>query len=126
MTWFGECIDEEMKKGRESVKNDYKDGKLPWNLLPLVVLEKVVEVYKAGAAKYGPNRWQNLDDGYERYKAAAFRHLVEYEKGHRYDEETGCHHLAQVIWNLISMLYMDLKGKGKFEYKERSDETKYR
>lgn len=41
------------------------------------------------------------------------RHLLEYEKGNEIDNETGCHHLSQVAWNAIAMLYLDKHGKGK-------------
>ena len=90
----------------ESKKNDRKDGKLMWELLPLLDVEDIVKVYHAGAEKYGPNMWQNLENGYERYKAAMMRHLVEYEKGNEFDQETGCRHLAQVAWNAIAMLHI--------------------
>lgn len=96
----------------ESVKNDIKDDKLMWELLPLEDVENIVEVYTAGAKKYGPDRWQNLDNGFKRYKAAMFRHLLEYEKGNRIDPDTGCMHLAQVAWNAIAMLHLDKAGKG--------------
>lgn len=89
----------------ESVKNDYKDHKLRWDLLPLAEIEDIVKVYTAGADKYGPNKWQGLPDGYNRYKGAMLRHLMEYEKGNTIDEETGCLHLAAVAWNAIAMLY---------------------
>ena len=89
-----------------SRKNDRKDDKLRWELLPLEDIEDIVKVYTEGAKKYAPNSWQNLENGYERYKAALFRHLLEYEKGHEYDEETGCRHLAQVAWNAIAMLHI--------------------
>lgn len=89
-----------------SQKNDRKDDKLRWELLPLEDIEDIVKVYTEGAKKYAPNSWQNLENGYERYKAALFRHLLEYEKGHEYDEETGCRHLAQVAWNAIAMLHI--------------------
>lgn len=89
----------------ESVKNDFKDKKLRWDLLPLNLIEDVVRVYTAGAEKYGANRWQNLPDGYNRYKAAMLRHLVEFEKGNEIDEETGCRHLAQCVWNALAMLH---------------------
>ena len=88
-----------------SIKNDRLDNKLMWELLPLLEMEDIVRVYTAGAKKYGPNKWQTLDDGYNRYKAALFRHLLEYEKGNAVDKETGCLHLAQVAWNAISMLF---------------------
>ena len=66
---------------QESKKNDRLDDKPRWELLPLNLLGYVVEVYTVGAKKYGANNWQNLPDGYNRYKAAMFRHLVAFEGG---------------------------------------------
>lgn len=94
------------KKLRRCKKNDRLDDKLRWELLPLEDIEDIVKVYTAGAKKYGPNTWQNLPDGYNRYKAALLRHLVEYDKDNKIDEETGCHHLAAVAWNAIAMLHI--------------------
>lgn len=90
----------------EGKKNDFLDKKLRWDLLPLEEIEDIVKVYTAGSIKYGDNNWQNLDNGYRRYKAAMLRHLLEYEKGNTIDEDTGCHHLAQVAWNAIAMLWI--------------------
>lgn len=84
----------------------YDQGKLRWDLLPLKLIEKVVEIYTFGAEKYGPNTWQNLEDGYNRYKAAMFRHLMEFEKGNVIDDESGKEHMAHMVWNSIAMLYM--------------------
>lgn|SRR5574344_916969 len=89
---------------KESLK--YDNEKLRWDLLPLEDIEDVVKVYTEGVKKYAPNSWQNLPDGYNRYKAAMFRHLLEYEKGNTIDEETGCLHLSQVVWNAIAMLHV--------------------
>lgn len=94
---------------QESKKNDRQDNKARWELLPLSLLAHVVDVYTAGAKKYGPNQWQNLPDGYSRYKAALFRHLVAFESGQTRDPETGCLHLAQVVWNALAMLHFSLK-----------------
>lgn len=99
-----------MKEGK---KNDFIDGKLRWDLLPLEEIEDVVKVYTAGSKKYGDNTWQLLDNGYQRYKAAMFRHLLEYEKGNKIDADTGCQHLAQVAWNAIALLWLDKHGRGK-------------
>ena len=71
-----------------STKDDYKDHKLRWDLLPLGDIEDIVKLYTAGAVKYGDNSWQELPDGYNRYKAAMFRHL------------------AAVAWNAIAMLHL--------------------
>ena len=91
---------------KKSVKNDFKDHKLRWDLLPLEEVEDIVKVFTSGSIKYGDNTWQGLENGYQRYKAAMFRHLLEYEKGAEFDEETGCRHLAQVAWNAMAMLYL--------------------
>ena len=88
----------------ESKKNDRKDGKLMWELLPLIELEDVVRVYTFGAEKYGPNTWRYLPEGLQRYKAALMRHLVEFEKGQVLDDESRIPHLAHVVWNAIAML----------------------
>lgn len=90
----------------ESKKNDFLDKKLRWDLLPLEEVEDIVKVYTKGAEKYGENKWQNLPNGINRYKAALLRHLVEFEKGKEVDEDTGCLHLAQVAWNAIAMLWV--------------------
>lgn len=93
-----------------SKKNDFLDNKPRWDLLPLDLIAKVVDVYTAGAKKYGDNTWQGLDNGYERYKAALFRHLVAYESGEIIDKETECEHLAQAAWNALAMLYFSHKN----------------
>lgn len=96
----------------KSVKNDIIDDKLRWDLLPMEEIEDIVRVYHAGAKKYGPNKWQNLDNGFERYRAAAARHIMAYLKGERMDKETNVHHLAAAAWNVITMLWYDKHGKG--------------
>ena len=82
----------------EGKKNDFLDKKLRWDLLPLQEIEDIVRVYTAGANKYGDNNWQHLDNGYQRYKAAMFRHLLEYEKGNVYDECNICYEYTISIW----------------------------
>lgn len=97
----------------EGKKNDRQDGKLRWELLPLSLIKEVVKVYHFGASKYQPNTWQHLDNGYERYKAALFRHLVAYEEGETYDPESGLHHLSHMVWNALAMLYCALRKEVK-------------
>lgn len=92
----------------ESYKNDRKDNKLQWELLPLRLIEHIVAVYTFGAKKYKPNSWQNLPDGYNRYKAAMLRHLTAYEKGETKDPESNLHPLAHMAWNALALLYLAL------------------
>lgn len=102
----------ELTDPRGGMKNDFLDDKPRWDLLPLPEIEDLVKVYTAGAKKYAPNNWQKLDNGYQRYKAALFRHLLAYEKGEKIDPDTKCMHLAQVVWNAVAMLWFDKNGKG--------------
>ena len=93
-----------------SKKNDFLDNKPRWDLLPLDLIAKIVDVYTAGAKKYGDNTWQGLENGYNRYKAALFRHILAYESGEIIDKETRCEHLAQAAWNALAMLYFSHKN----------------
>ena len=87
--------------------NGRKDdsGKLRWDLLPLDVVEKLVEIYEFGASKYGENNWRTIENGYKRCRAALFRHLTAYDKGEHVDSESGKSHLAHAAWNALSMVY---------------------
>ena len=89
----------------EGKKNDIVDDKLRWDLLPLNLIEKIVEVYHMGSKKYEPNTWQYLQNGEERYFAALMRHLCEHRKGNLYDPESGLLHVAHVCWNAIALLH---------------------
>lgn len=102
-----------------SGKDDRADGKLRWDLLPLAEIEDIVRVYTEGAKKYADNSWQNIPDGFERYRAALLRHMTAYMKGERYDKETGLMHLAQICWNAIVLLYYDKHNKGLIEWKDQ-------
>lgn len=83
----------------------YDDGKLRWDLLPLDVVEKLVEIYEFGANKYGENNWRTIENGYKRCRAAMFRHLTAYDKGEHVDSESGKSHLAHAAWNALSMVF---------------------
>ena len=93
----------------ESKKNDFADNKLRWDLLPLDLVEKIVEVYHFGSLKYAPNTWKGLDDGENRYRAALLRHLVAHEKGDLRDNESGLLHAAHLAWNAIALLYFAIE-----------------
>lgn len=114
-SWYEKgAYEEELKKEpkTEGMKNDILDDKLRWDLLPMEEIEDIVKVFHFGAKKYAPDSWKNLENGFERYRAAGLRHLMAYMKGERYDKESGCHHLAQAAWNAIALLWYDKHGKG--------------
>lgn len=76
-------------------------------------LEAVVRVGTKGARKYTPRGWLTVPNGQERYAEAAFRHQLEVWKGNRLDDGeggTGELHKAQVIWNLLAELELELRN----------------
>lgn len=79
-------------------------------------LNEVSEVTTKGAEKYTPNGWVNVPNGQERYMDAFGRHLIKYGSGEVYDTGpggTGCHHKAQMIWNLLASLELELRENEK-------------
>lgn len=91
-------------------KNDRIDDKTRWELIPLDCLEDIARVYTEGAKKYDDNTWQNLENGYERYKGALLRHLYAAETK-EFDEETKVRHEAAMCFNAIAMLYYAKHGR---------------
>ena len=91
----------------------FDTGKLDWSVIPLEVLEPLVEVFMAGERKYGYlNCLREFENGDRRFFAAAMRHSVACQLNPlATDEETGCHHAAQAAWNHLMRLY-HAKRKG--------------
>lgn len=95
----------------------YDKGKLDWHLMPLEVLEPLVEVFVAGATKYGAfNCLKPFDNGDQRFFSAAMRHTVRCQMDPlAVDEETGCYEAAEAAWNHLIRLYHARKASTKGE-----------
>lgn len=68
----------------------------------------VAEVSEAGAKKYAWKGWETVPDGYNRYSNAMVRHIVNETIEGKYDPE-GFLHAAQVAWNAMARLELQLK-----------------
>lgn len=71
-------------------------------------LMAVADVTTKGAVKYTPNGWRDVPNGQERYKDAMMRHQLSLGQGEQIDKDTGCLHLAQVAWNALAALELEL------------------
>lgn len=91
-----------MRQGKK-----YDTDKLRWDLLLWKQVNKVVEVLTFGAKKYGENNWKEVENGGNRYFAAAVRHLVAWRQGETVDKESGVHHLAHAICCLLFLMWRD-------------------
>ncbi len=73
-------------------------------------LAAVADVTTKGAAKYSPNGWMTVVNGEDRYMDAFGRHMIELGTGEQIDEQTQCLHHAQMIWNLLAALELQLRA----------------
>lgn len=83
----------------------------PWLMLQGFprALKAVAEVTTKGAEKYTDHGWASVPDGERRYMEAFARHELELACGRAYDTDTGCLHKAQMIWNLMASLELELR-----------------
>lgn len=104
----------------------FNAGKLRWELLPVEWQEELVKVFTKGAVKYQAENWKNsigTEDSHQFKQdrlGSALRHIAAYRKGEHIDPETVAgaeeiptHHLAHAAWNLLAILYYDIKEIGK-------------
>lgn len=82
----------------------FDSGKIRVDLLPSESLFEVAKVMTFGATKYGTHNWRKGMD-WSRVYAAAQRHMMKWNAGDTYDDETGLNHLAHACVNLLFLLY---------------------
>ena len=92
----------------------FDNGKLRYDLIPVLAQEEVVKVVTLGAEKYDPENWKRVPEGRRRYYAAAMRHMEAWRKGEKQDE-IGTHHIANAISNLMFILEKELRDWGDVE-----------
>lgn len=90
----------------------YDDGKLPYELIPWEIMDGLAEVYKSGAKEYGVDNWRT-GFRWRRIIGATFRHLKDWVIGVDHDSKTGLHHLDCVVWNALTLRWMQKYGRGK-------------
>jgi hypothetical protein len=83
-------------------------------------LNAVADVTTKGAAKYTPNGWMTVTDGQARYMDAFARHALSYGSGESIDADTGCLHKAQMIWNLLAALELELRQEEEWRRNVRT------
>lgn len=87
-----------MSEGR---KDD--QGKLRYDLIPVLPLQDLAETYTVGCKAYGDNNWRQ-GIKWSRILGAMFRHLEAFRGGELKDKESGCYHLASVAWGAFALL----------------------
>lgn len=87
-----------------------KDGKLRMSLLPIEALEEIIKCREHGVEKYkDPKSLYRVKK--EDLLDAAYRHIFQLSKGNRIDSESGLHHSAHAITNLLFYLHAEISEK---------------
>lgn len=85
--------------------------KLRLDLLPVIPLEKIAEVFTFSLVKYPPRNWEE-GVHWSIFYAACLRHLFAWWKGENKDPESGLSHLAHAASNILFLLEYQEKEKG--------------
>ncbi len=89
----------------------YDDNKMRFDLLPVEGIIELTRVYTIGAIKYKDNNWRK-GMKFSKCVASLERHWIKWKLGEQVDPETGCHHLAHVCWNAMTLLVYCLTKTG--------------
>lgn len=92
----------------ESKGRKFDTGKSEYGLLPAFALEETVRVLTFGAQKYERNNWQKVPEPKRRYFDAVERHIWAWKRGENNDPESGLHHLAHALCNLMFLYEHDV------------------
>jgi hypothetical protein len=96
---------------------------LPWLCISgfAHALAAVADVTTKGARKYTPNGWTQVPEGEARYMEAFGRHTLALARGEQIDQDTGCLHKAQMVWNLLASLELELRAANGWERQNAAD-----
>lgn len=93
----------------------YNQDKLRVDLIPTELTEQVAKVFTFGANKYSANNWKGFSqEQQDEIIGSLLRHILEYQKGNKFDDESGLHHLAHAACNIAFILYFENK-KGELK-----------
>lgn len=85
----------------EATKHD--STKAPLALIPTSALIEEAHVLAFGAHKYGTHNWRQ-GIAWSKLISAILRHMVAFNAGEDFDQESGLHHLAHVRVNCAFLL----------------------
>jgi len=86
-------------------QRDTGDGKLCMSLVPIKELERVMERYRSGGAKYGDNNWTK-GMPLSVYYDSANRHMMQWWQGDESED-----HAAAVVWNMMCAMWTENNKK---------------
>lgn len=82
------------------------------DLIPVLPLIGLAELYRVGALKYDDRDWEK-GMAFTQVYGAALRHLFAWWNGEEYDPENGQHHLDAATFNIFALREYLLRNKGE-------------
>lgn len=80
----------------------------------------VAEISTFGARKYAWNGWEDVENGYARYRDAEARHDLKHSMGEEIDPDSQELHLKHKAWGALAALELYLREKESSERVEQS------
>lgn len=75
-----------------------------FSLLPWEQLAEVARLYEFGARKYDPHNWRRGYD-WDLSFSSLLRHATAWWEGEYDDPESGCDHMASVVFHALSLMF---------------------
>ena len=89
MAFTNHNITENEPKLDSAIGRKFDTGKVKYRLLSPYFIEGVGSILTSGAEKYDEDNWLIVPDARKRYTDALLRHVYDYLKGDKNDDETG-------------------------------------
>jgi hypothetical protein len=98
--------EEEQQLGKE-IAARFSEGKVRHDLIPPFVLDELAKVYTYGTIKYDDENYLKGLKWKKDVIGPMLRHLWKWIRGERIDEESGCNHMAMVLWQGFTLMVYD-------------------
>lgn len=98
--------EEENQMGKPTAAR-FTEGKNRHDLIPPFVLDELSKVYTYGTIKYDDENYLKGLKWKKEVIGPMLRHLWKWIRGERIDEESGCNHMAMVLWQGFTLMVYD-------------------
>lgn len=111
MKKFERSEEEESQIGQEGAAR-FDAGKNRYDLIPPYPLDELAKVYTYGTLKYDSDNYLK-GMKWRKVIGPLFRHLWKWVRGEKIDEESGCHHMAMVVWQCFALMMYEKYSIGE-------------
>jgi len=100
---YNRSEEEQSQMGKE-IGARFTEGKNRHDLIPPFVLDELSKVYTYGTIKYDDENYLKGLKWKKEVIGPMLRHLWKWIRGEKIDKESGCHHMAMVLWQGFTLM----------------------